>query len=138
MSTRTEQFEELVHNATEAWHINLSRYATYHLVDTLITHTRDQNLFIYAVSTFVTLTQEQKSPAVSFVINGDRCLLLVGLFPACIQRKGLRVDNYISMGRKYYAQARSSEPAALNEYYESIISEFSAMAHTLQVMRSLH
>ncbi len=133
---RADQFEKLVGTTKKNWHITLSQNATHHLVGALLTHVRDSELFVYAISTFVRITQEQKPPTASFVINGDRCLLLVGLFPESIIRRGLLVQSYVSMGKEYYAQARTHEPKALRQYYESIIAEFGTMAHTLQVMRS--
>ncbi len=135
--TRADKFEKLVHTTKESWHITLSQNATHHLVGALLTHVRDSKLFIYAISRFVELTQEQSPLTTSFVINGDRCLLLVGLFPGSIIRHGLLVQSYVSMGREYYAQAQAHEPAALREYYKSIIDEFNTMAYTLQVMRSM-
>ena len=138
MSIRTtyaHQFKTLVRETTENKGICLSECAAYHLVDALVTHLRDEHIFIYPVSTLVEITQEGIPPATSFVINGDRCLLLVGLFAKAIIRKGLLIRDYISMGRLYYTQAQTHEPPSLDDYYESIIDEFENMAYTLQAMR---
>lgn len=130
-----DKFRGLVNETKEDKSITLSRNATYHLSEALITHVRDEHLFIYPVSTFVRLTQKHGSPAVSFVINGDRCLLLVGLFSEVITNKRLRTNDYISMGRQYYAYAQAHEPSSLDTYYASIIDEFERMVYVLKSIR---
>ncbi len=140
MATQTQagQFQKLVSEATRCWHMSLSRYAESHLVGALITHMRDVNLFIFATSRLVALLQDPRPLAASFIINGDRCLLLVGLFPDQIVRRKLSMQYYTSIGRTYYAQAMAREPKARGVYYQSIINEFEAMVRTLQIMRAQH
>jgi len=130
-------FQKLVRDAAQHGHIRLSQTAEFHLVETLVLGMRDRNLFVYAIRALTQATQDVRPLGEAFVINGNRCLLMVGLFPAVIRRRNLDPRYYADVGRTSYLMAAGHSKPQEERYYTRLHREFFPMVETLRVMREM-
>lgn len=67
---------------------------------------------------------------------GDRCLLIVGLFPSLAQRRRVNNDYFVALGRGAYAQAGCRAPRCERSLFEHLTEAFQSLAAVLSAVRA--
>lgn len=62
---------------------------------------------------------------------GDQCLLFAGLFPKAAERKQVKIDYFVDLGRSAYAAISQTT----NDLYSSLAMQFVVMMDVLQCVR---
>lgn len=66
---------------------------------------------------------------------GDRCLLIVGLFPRLALRRRVSNDYFVSLGRGAYAQAGCRAPRCEQSLFEHLSEAFHSLVAVLSAVR---
>src|SRR5262249_52839092 len=62
---------------------------------------------------------------------GDQCLLFVGLFPHAAEKKHVKINYFVDLGRSAYANISHT----VNDLYWSLAIQFVALMDVLQSIR---
>ena len=68
---------------------------------------------------------------------GDKSLLFCGLFPGLAEKRQVRLDYFVTLGRSAYASVAEDEHSMASTLFSALCQDFVSLVDTLQAMRLL-
>jgi len=139
-ATPVAQWQALVSEAASRTGQALSEELESYLTFLLVRFTGESRLAntVMAVDFLNAITEiNRRERAESLRDVGDKCLLFAGLFPQMAQKKRVRVDYYVRLGRSAYATLSVHEQKSLSALFGQLNEQFVSLMDVLQWMRSL-
>jgi len=85
---------------------------------------------VVAISFLQALQHQERQRAASLQSVGDQCLLYTGLFPRAPQRRSLKLNYFVSLGRAAYMGISNT-----SELYSELALQFVPLMDVLQSIR---
>lgn len=136
-ATQTELWQHLVREGSARTHATLDEDLESYLVFTLMRLTQDRALlarvmaldFLEACGRSGRVRQQQLRDV------GDRCLILVGLFPEQARRRHVTLGYFSSLGQEAYDELGVALKHSLGELYRRLAATFGVLTRVLIEVR---
>lgn len=134
---QAELWQALVREGCERSGQRLDESCESYLVFALLRHQRDAHLLARTQALEWLHAQSQVGALRADALRdvGDRCLLIAGLYPALAQRRRVRVDYFVELGRGAYHGVAEASRAAYAALFAQLADTYHELVRALQAMR---
>ena len=135
--TEIAQWHALIREAEEQCSCHLDESMESYLVITLMRFMKDQDLATQAMA--LEYLRSQSLPRARRIEQlrdiGDQCLLLSGLYPQRAEKRLVRVNYYVNLGRSAYRHISDNAQKSAAELYRQLAEAFITLMDLLQTIR---
>lgn len=135
-TTSVALWQEIIKGAENRCSVVLKDELEIYLVSLLIRFTNKPEVAkqIMATAFLNALHTAKNERSVSLQLVGDQCLIFAGLFPKAAEKKLVKLNYFVDLGRSAYSQISH----ATNDLFGSLSLEFVVLMDVLQSIRSSH
>ena len=135
--TEIAQWHALIREAEEQCSCHLDESMESYLVFTLMRFMKHQDLATQAMA--LEYLQSQKLPKAMRIEQlrdiGDQCLLVSGLYPQRAEKRLVRVNYYVNLGRSAYHHISDHVQQSAADLYRQLAETFVTLMDLLQTIR---
>lgn len=135
-TTSVVLWQEVIKGAEDRCSVVLKDELEAYLVSLMIRFTNKPEVVkqIMATAFLNALHNGQKERYISLQNVGDQCLIFAGLFPKAAEKKLVKINYFVDVGRSAYSRISF----ATNDLFGSLALQFVVLMDVLQSIRSSH
>lgn len=132
--TKLKLLEELIKDAEKKCDAALPREIEAYVACLLERYMNQADIAnrVFATAYLQAKKYKQRERALSFQIVGDECLLFAGLFPSQAEKKNVKADYFIKLGRSAYHNVSQ----CTNDLFAMLATQFVLLTDILQIARN--
>ena len=132
-STPLGLWQEVIKHAENRCSVSLKGELEAYLISLLMRYTNQANVsqYISAIEFLKAMHVHHAERQVSLQRVGDQCLLFTGLFPRLAEKRHVKINYFVDVGRSAYAAISHTT----NDLYGSLALQFVVLMDVLQSIR---